>query len=157
MDNNNTNVTNATPVAPTPNAVSGSQVTSQVSQPVSTPPVMKQTPIEKIKNKFNSLPKNTKILVIVVVGVFLIIFLLSVFVGLFGRKKVIPVATPSPTPIAETPIPNVILNASRYATDSGVLKIESDLQGFSKQLDGSDVKLSDLTLPNLDFNINFNQ
>ncbi len=111
--------------------------------------------IDNLKLKFNALPKNTRILVVFIVALFFIIFALSILVALFGKKQNRPVLLPSPSPISVTPAPNVILNASRYATDSGVLKIEDDLKNFQKQLDTSDVKQTDLSAPNLDFNINF--
>lgn len=126
----------------------------QMGQPAQMVP---QKPIDRLKAKFSSLPKNTRIIVVAIAALFLIILLLSVLVSLFGKGRGTILATPSPSPISESPIPNVILNASRYATDSGVLKIESDLQDLGKQLDASDVKQSSLKLPNLDFNINFNQ
>ena len=114
--------------------------------------------LKTLKEKFDSMPKNTRIMVTIVGVLFLILIILALLSALFGKKQTgVVVITPSPSPISVTPIPNVILNASRYATDSGVLKIESDLNGFQKQLDSSDVKQSDLSLPNIDYNINFNQ
>ncbi len=110
-----------------------------------------------LKIKFNNLSKNSKILVVTIAVIFLIILVLSVLVALFGKRQRLPVLTASPTPIAVTPPPNIILNASRYATDSGVLKIESNLNEIQKQLEASDVKQSNLSVPNLDFNINFNK
>jgi hypothetical protein len=76
---------------------------------------------------------------------------------LFGKRTKTPTLTPTPTPISASPTPQIILNASRYATDSGVLKIESDLNNIQKQLDQTDVKQSDLKIPDMDFNINFNK
>lgn len=144
--NNNINTTQQVPVVETPPV------------PVVPPASSKMNLFfENLKTKFNSFSKRTKILVIGIGALFLVILLLSILVGLLGKKKVASQATPSSTPIAETPIPNVILNASRYATDSGVLKIESDLQSLGKQLDSLDVKQSDLSLPNLDFKIDFGQ
>lgn len=113
--------------------------------------------LQNLKIKFDNANKQTKIIVIVVAVLFGIILLLSILVALFGKKQHVPILLPTPTPISASPAPNVILNASRYATDSGVLKIESDLNNFQKQLDTTDVKQSDLSVPNLDFNINFNQ
>ncbi len=125
--------------------------------PPATPVIPVQPPIDNLKTKFNAMPKTTKILVIVMAALFLIILLLSILVAMFGKKQTIVIATPSPSPVSVTPGPNVILNASRYATDSGVLKIESDLNDIQKQLETTDVKQTDLNLPNLDYNINFNQ
>lgn len=149
----NTTVINSeqAPVAPPPTTPPSGSPTPQGSAPKAS------TPINNLKDKFNSFPKNTKILVIAVIVLFLIIFVLSMLTALFGKKRTGPIATPSPTPISETPQPEIILNASRYATDEGVLKIEKDLKDIRKQLDDSDVKQTDLSIPSLDFNINFNQ
>jgi hypothetical protein len=110
-----------------------------------------------IKTKFDSLPKQKQTLVIVAAVLISILIILLLLVALFGKKQTAIVATPSPSPVAITPAPAVILNASKYATDSGVLKIESDLNGFQKQLESANVKQTDLITPNMDFNINFNK
>lgn len=134
------------------------QQLNPVSQPVqNSQQFSPQKLIDKLRDKFNSLSKNTKILIIVGVVTFGIIFLLSILVALFGKKKIVNVA-PSPTPLVQvTNPPEVILNASRYATDSGVLKIESDLKDIQKQIEKTDVRESDFNLPNIDFNIKFSQ
>lgn len=111
----------------------------------------------KLMSKFNSYSKNTKILIIALVVTFFSLFLLTIVSSLFVKKTVPPLPTPTPVPPSVSPEPNVVLNASRYATDSGVLKMESDFNDFQKQLDASDVKQTDLSIPNLDFNINFNK
>ncbi|CAN5336537.1 hypothetical protein BH10PAT1_BH10PAT1_0630 [soil metagenome] len=124
--------------------------------PVPVTPPVKPNPIDQLKTKFNSLPKNSKMIAMLVAVLFSIIFILFLLVLLFGKKQNTPVVIKTPDPILVTPAPNIILNASRYATDSGVLKIEEDLNGFQKQLNSSDVKQSDLNQPNLNFDINFN-
>ena len=149
------------PVNPNPaSAVSEPQpsvdgVVPSVTQQVPVSPKVKL--IDTWKEKFNNLPKNTKLLILVVSILFLIIFLLAILVALFGNNKSAPVIAPTPSPIAVTPAPQIILGASRYATDSGVLKIEENLNGFQKQLNSSDVKQTDLKEPTMDFNINFNK
>ncbi len=136
-----------------------------IQQPVQQPTVPQpsmplKTKLQNLKAnliiKFNALSKNTKMLVIVMAVLFLIIFLLSILVALFGKKQTVIVATPTPAPLSVSPTPEVILNASRYATDSGVLKIETDLRGFQNDLNSKDVRQTDLTPPTLDFNITFN-
>lgn len=121
-------------------------------------PATKEKQLDKIKAKFNALPKNTRMMVMLAGILFLVLFILLLLSVLFGGKKQakLPVLTPTPGPVSVTPGPNVIFGASRYATDSGVLKIESDLNGFAQQLNSTDVRQSDLTPPNIDFNINFN-
>lgn len=114
--------------------------------------------IKELKIKYDNLPKNSKLLITVGAVVFIIIFILLILVAAFAPKRgKTPVLTASPTPVAVTPAPEIILNASKYATDSGVLKIESDLNDFQKQLEGTDVRQSDLSVPNMDFNVNFNK
>lgn len=138
------------------------------TQPQPVPPVQVQpqvpsTPnkfnlnIENIKQSFAALPKNTRTMLTVVAILFLIIFVLLILVSLFGKRKTAVVSTPTPQPVSLSPTPQVILNASRYATDSGVLKIESELKNIQNQLNAGDVKQTDLNLPSLDFDINFNQ
>lgn len=135
---------------PQPQAAPQQQVAPQTTQ--NKIPVV----VENLKSKFIALPKNTKMLVTIVAGLFLVILLLSVLVMLFGKRTKTPTLAPTPTPISASPTPQVILNASKYATDSGVLKIETDLNNIQKQLDQTDVKQSDLKIPDMDFNIKFN-
>lgn len=131
----------------------------QLSTPPTDPTTVIQGPAEKqkLKEKLGSLPKQTKIMIYVGLVVFFILFSLVVLAALFGKKPTSFIATPTPSPISATPGPDVILNASRYATDSGVLKIESDLNNFQKQLETTDIKQTDLNQPNMDFNIKFDQ
>ena len=113
--------------------------------------------VENLKTKFNALPKNTRTMVVVAGVLFGIIFILLILSILFGKKKnTAPVSTPTPAVVSVTPGP-VVITESRYATDSGVLKIESDLNGFAAQLNSTNVKQTDLNVPNLDFNISFGQ
>ncbi|HWA51670.1 MAG TPA: hypothetical protein VG895_01285 [Patescibacteria group bacterium] len=164
MENqNNQNITPPQPIAPVPNPVAtNTQETAVQSPQMATDFNNFKNTIDNLrqnwKEKFNNLSPRSRMLVIIASIVFAIIFILFLLLLLIGpKKKTVPVLTPSPTPVSVTPAPNIILNASRYATDSGVLKIESDLNGFQSQLNSSDVKQSDLNLPNVDFNINFNQ
>ena len=120
-------------------------------------PVTPKIDVNSLKEKFNKLPKQTKLMVTVAAGLFLLLFVLAILSALFGKKQTIVVITPAPTPISVTPIPVVILNASHYATDSGVLKIESDLNGFQQQLNSADVKQGDLSIPSINYDVNFNQ
>ena len=144
----------------------GSNIPQNTSQVVSEVPP--EIPMDKPANKpslnpkkivemYNSLPKITKLMVKIAIGLFGIMFIVMILAALFSKKSSVIIATPTPSPISATPGPQVILNASRYATDSGVLKIESDLNNFQKQLETTDIKQTDLNLPNMDFNINFNQ
>ena len=147
------NQPNPVPTAPPVLSPPASSVSSSSPLPPGKPVLLGN----KLKDRFNSFPKNTKIFVIVMGVTFLVLFVLVLFAAAFGKKKNVPQIIPTASPVSESPQPEVILNASRYATDSGVLKIESDLKDFQKQLDIVDVKQTDLSLPNLDFNIKFDQ
>lgn len=113
--------------------------------------------LSNLMAKFKAAPKNVKLLVIVVlVFVFSIILLLIAALATKGRsgQKVETVATP--TPASESQLLQVeISNPSRYATDSGVLKIESDADNLSKEMDSVDLRQSNLRVPSLDFDIKF--
>ena len=63
-----------------------------------------------------------------------------------------PVASFEPLPTGD-----IITNPSRYATDSGVLKIEEDLINIEKSLGIMQVSETSLLPPKLDFDINFTQ
>ncbi len=151
-----TNPTQQEPIAPVQSPTPMQEVQG-TEIPIPPKPVKAKLDFNSLKEKFNKLPKTTKIMAIVVAVLFLIMFVLAILSVMFGKKQTVVTITPSPSPVSVTPIPNVILNASRYATDSGVLKIETDLNSFQQQLDASDVKQSDLNIPNVDYNINFNQ
>ena len=150
---------NTQPTTPQiPTSVSGpTQMAGGTEIPIPQKSSKSKINMASLKEKFNKFPKNTKIAIIVVGVLFFILFVLSILSAMFGKKQTTVVITPSPSPVSVTPIPNVVLGASRYATDSGVLKIETDLNNFQQQLDSSDVKQSDLSIPNVDYNINFNQ
>ena len=123
--------------------------------PTTTGEVTNQNILTNLKNKLNSSSKGTKILIIVITALFFLIFLLAILVALVGKKKVAVVLTPSPSPISVSPAPQIIFNASRYATDEAVLKIESNLTEIQKQLESGDVRESALSIPSPEFNINF--
>ncbi len=64
--------------------------------------------------------------------------------------------TPIPTPAQSITTQEVeIINPSRYATDSAVLSIESDLKAIEKEIVAAEIKETRLTPPALDFEIKF--
>lgn len=139
--------------------------TPQVPEPTAVPPVapMPSAPIKMnvkaLTEKYNALPKNTKLL-IAVVGITFAIIIVLLIVGVVvkglgsGRSVVSPTATPSALPVA-TNVPVEISNPSKYATDSGVLKIESDVDNLTRDMSAVDLKESDLRIPTLDMNVKF--
>lgn len=148
-----------TAVGQSPQATNGANQTQQVTSPVQMP---QKVPVKGLKTnlmeKFKSAPKNVKLLVVVVtVFVFLILILLiaAVLTGSMNQTgTVAPTATPAP--VSSSPLPQVeITNPSKYATDSGVLKIEADVDSLSKEMDSVDLRQSTLRVPALDFDIKF--
>src|SRR5258708_35118193 len=121
------------------------------------PEVVVTKPIERIKEAINNLPPAQRKMAVIAAILFGVVFILLLLSLLFGKKPRTPVLLPTPTPISVSPTPEIILNASKYATDAGVLKIEADLKNIQNQLNSTDIRQSDLSLPNLDYNINFNQ
>jgi hypothetical protein len=156
MENNN-----QTPVQNSQNQtsqVSGTvmdsqQISQNPSSPVEKSP--RPNPIKVIQDKLHNLSPRNKTLVLVILILFAIIFILLLLTLIFGKKQTVVTVIPSPTPVSVSPTPSIILNASRYATDSGVLKLEENFNKIQGQLQGTDVRQSDLNLPDLDFNINF--
>ena len=108
-----------------------------------------------------SLSPNLRKLLTVIAIVFsvmiLLIILTAIIVGLAKRSKK-PFIRPTLPPAASVlPSPGAISNPSRYATDSAVLKIESDLPIVQGRLDNLQVSEVDLLPPRLDFDINFRE
>jgi len=113
----------------------------------------------KVLGLWLGLTPNLRKLLTVVAIVFsvmvLLIVLLAVIVGLAKRSKK-PFVKPTIPPAASIlPSPGTISNPSRYATDSAVLKIESDLINVQGRLDNLQVSEVDLLPPRLDFDVNF--
>ncbi len=159
------------PITPTPVQPGGSVSINSTPEPIVPPtpptappsgpgpkPVFKfDVLITNLKFKFAALPQRSKILFIAIpVVLIVLLLLLSLAVSMIRRGRT-PTLGPTPTPIGSSPAPDVILNASRYATDEGVLKLGSDLTNIQKQLETTDIKQTDLSVPNLDFNIKFDQ
>lgn len=124
------------------------------------PPVGEKTIKEKLvalSEKFKTLSKNMKFLVIAG-GVLVVLLILLTIVSLArgGRKQQVVKATPTPVAVASSPIPKYeIVNPSKYATDSGVLKIEGDVDSLNSEMNSVDLRSSDLRIPDLDMSIKF--
>lgn len=143
----------ASPTAPSPVAPS-SVVPPIVEQPVAPPP-----PAVSARSKF-SFPNPKDILgkvtkkQIIMLSTFFIVFVILLVLGIIFRDKIqnivpLPSPTPTATPVVATPTP------SRYATDSGVLKIEADINTLDGELSGVDLEESNIKPRPLDFDINF--
>lgn len=167
MDQNNLN-SNQNPMNSNP----AGQVV-QPATPVPTPlPV--QTPVPEIKQEvvepkvvkgntlkafWGGISPNRKKLMAVVGIVFVVLIVLLILSSLLVNKKSLPKSTatvkPSPSGVLVTPVPEVIVNPSRYATDSGILSIETDLKKVESDLNKVEINEVKLTPPNLYFDINF--
>lgn len=164
MDNNqNTSKTNDVnssqqeSVGPTPAAPRQSPMTNikQSFEKAKTSPLLKQA-----SSKFDAFPSQQKRLLKIAGGVFvftIIILILGSIVKSLKFSK--PVSTPTPTPKLGTPLPTPqgIGIPSVYATDSGVLKIESDVKVLENKLGGTDLDESNLKPPDINFYVRFTQ
>ncbi len=72
---------------------------------------------------------------------------------LFGIKRKVPTSTSLPPEALITPTPTLTFPASRWATDAGVLTIETDLKAVENDLDNVDLQEIKLQPPILDLEI----
>lgn len=117
-------------------------------------------PFNNFLNKFPPQQQRLIKIMIVVLMVAILALLLSAVLG-GARKRSTPAPTPTPTatPSLE-PIPTpreTIGTPSRYATDSGVLKIEGDGKAIDDQLKSVDLGDPNLRAPDLNYDISFSQ
>ena len=151
----NTQVVNSVPNIPNPN---------DNQQPVIESKVTKSSVKEKITNKClkikNELwmklnPAIRKVIMVTgfVFGLLLIIAIVfSVSTKSGGRVK----STPTPSSnIEQSPLPEIIINPSRYATDSAVLTVEENLKNIEKEIGSTVINDLKLAQPNLLWDINF--
>ena len=119
-----------------------------------------QPAINKLKSVWMKIPeKLRKVLRIAGVVFAVLLFLMIILSIVLKSREKVPVEV-KPTPIASfEPLPSgeIITNPSRYATDSGVIKIEEDLRNLEKELDNLQVNEVNLLPPRLDFDINFDK
>jgi len=116
--------------------------------------------VNKLKDAWLKIPERLRKILRIVGIVFAVLLLLIIILStVLKLKNKVPVEI-KPTPVASfEPLPSgeVIINPSRYATDSGVLKIEEDLRNLEKELDNLQVNETNLLPPRLDFDINFDK
>ena len=88
-------------------------------------------------------------------GLFLVIAIIfSVSNKIGGKAKTNLKPT---TNIEMSPLPEIIINPSRYATDSGILAIEEILKIIEKEIGVTVINDLKLSLPNLLWDINFEE
>ena len=160
----NTN-TNQNPL--NPNLVNQVQPVSPTPVPASTPsPEVKQEVVEpkvirgnRLKALWDSFTPGRKKLITIIGIIFIAIIVLLYISSLIVNKNGLPKSQvnlkPSPSGVSVTPVPEVIVNPSKYATDSGVLAIEADLKKAESDLNIVEINEIKLTPPNLYFDINF--
>lgn len=116
--------------------------------------------VNKLKDAWLKIPERLRKILRIVGIVFAVLLVLVIILStVLKLKGKVPVEV-KPTPVASFgPLPSgeVTTNPSRYATDSGVLKIEEDLRNLEKELDNLQVNETNLLPPRLDFDINFDK
>lgn len=141
------------PSIPTPEA----QVSAPQPVPAATP-TPKVSLAQKLKDYWLKFPeKSRKVFLFSAGALGLAIFLLIIFSAVRSfRKPAEPGKITAPTPTLEpVATPSATIESSRYATDSGVLKMEQDLNAIEKDLNAMKVAESDLLPPRLDFEVDF--
>ena len=128
-----------------------------VDQSFESIPAQEEEP-EKVE-KFLKIGKwkiKAKILLLVGTGVVVLLVILATLTQTVFKPK-LPgetAALPSPTP---TPFEEKIASPSAYATDSAVLKVESELKSIDEKLQSTDLKEAGLNPPVLDMDVNFKE
>ncbi|MFH1971136.1 MAG: hypothetical protein ABIJ05_02000 [Patescibacteria group bacterium] len=166
MDNENTNnqpINEATASSEQIKPVSEAPVNSQ--QPsVETPVSEKPTIEEKKKNKYVILVTNLWMnlnpalrKVIMITGfIFGLLLLVAIIFSISTKRGRRVKSTPTPSSnIEQSPLPEIIINPSRYATDSAVLTVEENLKSIEKEIGSTLINDLKLAPPNLLWDINF--
>jgi len=86
-----------------------------------------------------------------------ILLIFAIIYSVSTRPRVVTKSTPTPNLVNEEAslVPEVILNPSRYATDSAVLSVEEKLKAIEKNIDVTEINDLKLAQPNLLWDISF--
>ena len=106
------------------------------------------------KPKINLTDKQKKIIAAVAGLLFFLLLMLLVVVSQGGQKLVkrnIPIVTPPYFVVTATPPPQ----PTKWASDSGILKVKKDLTDLGKNLTDIDLSEPMLGLPNIDLRVTF--
>lgn len=112
---------------------------------------------EKFKNAIKGANLDKYKFVFIGVGAFFVLLIvLGVTFSLMNRREVATKSTPTPkgTSFQEVNMEE-IKNPSRYATDSVVLQIQSDVETLDKDLNSVDLKENFLRAPDIKFDESF--
>ncbi len=121
--------------------------------PVSKPPIRFIDPLKKTWAEIKTSPKFKKFAILFVAG-WIVVLILLILLSLVLRANRNRVTPPLPTPISidNSPSPEPqIQNPSKYATDAAVLEIEKNINDLDKSLGSTNLRESDLQIPNLHF------
>ncbi|QQG47377.1 MAG: hypothetical protein HY044_04610 [Candidatus Woesebacteria bacterium] len=134
------------------NTLSQSPVTNQPQQVVNIADPTIQT--KGVMGRLDSKQKKLVKLFGILIGIILALLVVSVIVrALRGVKKPALKATPTPTPQATfAPVESI---PSKYATDSAVLQIQSDVNNLDNDLNNNNFRDSNLRAPSVRFDSNF--
>jgi len=167
MDNQNINIDKQQN-----NQVPSSKRVSSITQPaVNGQQTPMQTPtsnqsINEVKKKNRYLTLATKLWmrlnpalrkIILITGfIFSLLLLIAIVFSLSTKTgdKVKSIQK-SDTVVEKSPLPEITINASRYATDSAVLAVEESLKTIEKEIGSTVINDLKLTPPNLLWDINF--
>jgi len=139
--------------------------TQQPDNPMRVPsnkPIIDKTIINKYVSVVTNLwmklnPAIRKVIMITgfIFGLLLfIVIIFSVSTKIGGKVR----SNPKPTANIEmSPLPEIIINPSRYATDSGILAIEESLKIIEKEIGVTIINDLKLSPPNLLWDINFEE
>ncbi|MEK7497790.1 MAG: hypothetical protein AAB656_02640 [Patescibacteria group bacterium] len=115
-----------------------------------------RTLIERVKLTFS---KQAPVRILIIVGVIFILTVIFLIVGLIvGSMKKGGLVAPgkaTPTPVSSAIPESSVSNPSKYATDSGILKIEETIRKLDSDLNSADLRESVLRPPVLDFDVKF--
>lgn len=114
-----------------------------------------QAPTKKGLKGFIS--SNKKIAILMAVFLFFVVLLVvASLYQVFSNRRGPLVVGATPTPVAsQSATPAAIARPSKYATDSAVLDIEKMITELDRDMSAVDIRESQLTPPNLDYEIKF--
>jgi len=115
-------------------------------------PIVEEKPVEEKYFTLGKFKLKQKMVWFVGGGLVILLIALLILVNLLKKPSISPggpqVSTPTPTPFKEE-----ITSPSAYATDSAILKIESELKTIDQDLQSTDLKEAGLNPPVLDMEV----
>jgi len=119
---------------------------------------------EKKKNKYLTLATKSwmklnpalRKVVLIAGFIFGLLLLFAIIFSLLSKTNSKVKSTPKPkTPVEKSPLPEIIIKPSRYATDSAVLAVEEGLKVIEREIGSTAINDLKLAPPNLLWDINF--